>query len=111
MKTLPPNDFGKKLLTEQCYKINIIDFVRESNKKIKEILIKSLLKSDGYNITLSRSKTGFGGTRFWFSCPICNKRVGVLYRHPVSQILACRKCLGLDYRKHRYKGMLEDGFG
>jgi len=108
MKTMNPNDFGKKLLTEQCQKIKISDFIRASSEKIKEFLITSSLEASGYDISLDKSNTGFGGTRFWFSCPMCNKRVGVLYKHPISQILACRKCLNLDYRKHRYKGMVEN---
>lgn len=107
MKTLSPNDFGKKLLAEQCQKIKISDFVRASKARIMEILIKSSIEASGHNVLLSMSKTGFGGSRFWFSCPICHKRAGVLYKHPTSQILACRKCLKLDYRKHRYKGMTE----
>jgi hypothetical protein len=109
MKIMNPNDFGKKLLTDQCQKIKVSDFVRASNEKIKEFLIKSSLEADGYNISLNKSDTGFGGTRFWFSCPLCNKRVGVLYRHPTSQILGCRSCLRLDYRKHRYSKMIENG--
>lgn len=98
---MSPNDFSKKLLTEQCQKIRISDFVKASKEQLKEVLIKSSLEAEGYNVLLNRSKTGFGGSRFWFSCPQCNKRIGVLYKHPVSQILACRTCLGLDYRKHR----------
>ena len=109
MKTMNPNDFGRKILVEQCQKIRISDFVRKSNEKIKELLIESLFEADGYTISLNKSKTGFGGTRFWFSCPVCNKRVGVLYKHPVSQILGCRQCLRLDYRKHRYSKMIEAG--
>ena len=105
---MKPNDFGKNLLAEQCQKIRISDFVKASNKQIKEMLIKSSLETEGYSILLNRSITGFGGTRFWFSCPICNTSVGVLYKHPVSQILGCRKCLGLDYKKHRYSKMIEN---
>jgi hypothetical protein len=108
IKTMKPNDFGKKYLTEQCQKIKISDFVRESTSQLKETLIHSSLEAEGYALLLSRSKTGFGGTRFWFSCPICDKRMGVLYRHPVSQILGCRRCLKLDYRKHRYSKMIEN---
>jgi len=108
IKTMSPNDFGKKYLTEQCQKIKITDFVRESTSQLKETLINASLEAEGYVLLLSRSKTGFGGTRFWFSCPICNQRVGVLYRHPVSQILGCRRCLRLDYRKHRYSKMIEN---
>ena len=108
---MSPNDFGKKYLTEQCQKIKITDFVRESNSQLKETLINASLEAEGYDLLLNSSKTGFGGTRFWFSCPICDKRAGVLYKHPMSQILGCRRCLRLDYRKHRYKGMVECGIG
>jgi hypothetical protein len=106
---MKPNDFGKKYLTEQCQKIKITDFVRESTSQLKETLINASLEAEGYDLLLNRSKTGFGGTRFWFSCPICNRRVGVLYKHPLSQILGCRRCLRLDYRKHRYHKMVENG--
>lgn len=105
---MKPNDFGKKYLTEQCQKIKIADFIREGRLRLKETLINASLEAEGYNLLLDRSKTGFGGVRFWFSCPICHKRAGVLYKHPVSQILGCRRCLGLDYRKHRYSKMIEN---
>jgi len=72
------------------------------------MLIKSSIEAGGHDILLSSSITGFGGTRYWFSCPICNRRSGVLYKHPVSQILGCRRCLNLDYRKHRYGKMVEN---
>jgi len=103
-----PNDFGKKYLTEHCQKIKITDFVRESTTQLKEALINASIEAEGYDLLLNRSRTGFGGTRFWFSCPLCDKRVGVLYKHPVSQILGCRRCLRLDYRKHRYSKMIEN---
>lgn len=108
IKTMKPNDFGKKLLVEQCRKIRLSDFIRKSKEQIKESLLLASIEADGYNILLNSSITGFGGTRFWFSCPICNKRSGVLYKHPISQILGCRQCLRLDYRKHRYGKMIEN---
>ena len=108
MKTMSPNDFGKKYLVEQCQKVRISDFIRKTNQELKGYLLKTVINAEGYNLSLKKSKTGFGGTRYWFSCPICNKRSGVIYRHSVSQILGCRRCLKLDYRKHRYKGMIEE---
>ncbi len=111
MKPMNPNDFGKKYLTEQCQKIRITDFIKSSNKQIRAILIRLSLEEAGHNVLLKKSVTGFGGARLWFSCPICNKRVGVLYKHPISHILGCRKCLRLDYRKHRYRGMIESEAG
>jgi len=109
MKTMKPNDFGKKYLVEQCQKIRFSDFIGKAKQQIKESILEASIEADGHQILLNKSKTGFGGTRFWFSCPICNKRAGVLYKHPVSQFLGCRRCLGLDYRKHRYGKMVENG--
>lgn len=104
---MKPNDFGKKYLVEQCQKIEVADYIRKAKKEIKEVLIDHYLEADEYDVRLNTTKTGFGGVRFWFSCPLCNRRAGVLYKHPVSQILGCRKCLNLDYRKHRYSKMIE----
>jgi hypothetical protein len=108
MKTMKPNDFGKKYLVEQCQKIRLSDIIGKIAEQVKESVIKAKIEAEGHDILLSRSKTGFGGVRYWFSCPICNKQAGVLYKHPVSQILGCRQCLRLDYRKHRYSKMLEN---
>lgn len=102
-----PNDFGKKILAENCRKIEISEILREVKRKLKRQLLKSEIEAEGIAIELTESKTGFGGKRNWFACPICKRRVGVLYKHPVSQGLGCRRCLRLDYRKHRFKGMIE----
>jgi hypothetical protein len=44
----------------------------------------------------------------WFKCPLCGSRVGVLFRHPAANTVGCRRCLKLEYRKRRYKGMVEN---
>lgn len=105
---MKPNDFGKKLLVDQCQQIKMTDFIKKTKVLLKETLLQSSLQADGYNLLLTKSTTGFGGTRYWFSCPICHERSGVLYKHPLSQRLGCRKCLQLDYRKRRFKGMVEN---
>jgi hypothetical protein len=105
---MKPNDFGKKLLVEQCQKIRLSDFIRKTKEQIKESLLHASIEAEGYNIRLIESITGFGGKRLWFSCPVCNKRTGTLYMHPISQILGCRQCLNLDYRKHRYSKMVDN---
>lgn len=104
------NDLGKKLLVEECQKIEISTFLRSTKLKLRETLLASELTMQGISILLISSITGFGGTRYWFKCPLCSKRVGVLFMHPVSQNLGCRGCLGLEYRKRRYKGMVEGIF-
>lgn len=107
-KSLTPNNFGKIYLIDECPKIKIKDFVKKYKEEIKKLLIESELKAMGENIELTTSKTNYNGLRFWFKCPICHKRAGVLYKRPLNNQIGCRKCLNLDYRKHRYKGMAEE---
>lgn len=38
----------------------------------------------------------FGGIRYWYQCPLCRRRSGVLYI--VAEHLACRVCHNLTYR-------------
>ena len=106
-KLMNTNDFGEKILVENCSKICISDVLKEINPLIKKALIESQLSARGLNINLLTSKTGFGGKRFWMACPICSKRAGVLYIHPISNITGCRTCLNLEYKQRRYKGMIE----
>lgn len=107
MKTLNPNDLGKTFLVEECSKIKIEDFLRRYRGKLKEHILSSELEAQGWSIELATSKTHYNGVRLWFKCPLCNTRVGVLFRHPLNNAIGCRKCLRLEYRKRRYKGMIE----
>jgi len=107
MKKLTPNDFGKKYLVEDCQKIRIKDILAKFSLDMKELILTSELESLGVNIGFDTSKTNFNGVRLWFKCPICDKRLAMLYKHPFIKIIGCRDCLNLDYRKRRYKGMLE----
>lgn len=70
-------------------------------------MITSQLKLMGVDIELIATETKFNGVRFWFKCPQCERRVGVLFKHPITQAIGCRLCLNLHYRKQRYKGMAE----
>src|SRR5262245_58331940 len=45
-------------------------------------------------IRLTWTPCRFGGSRPWFLCPKCSKRVGALY----GRALRCRTCAGLVYR-------------
>jgi hypothetical protein len=104
---IKPNDLGKFLIAEQCQKINIDDIVRQVNKEAKQQILQSNIEVMGLKLNLLTSNTRFDGKRYWFSCPICNNRVGVIYRDPVSLQIGCRKCLKIQYRKQRFKGMIE----
>jgi hypothetical protein len=105
---MKPNDLGKTFLVEDCQKIEINNFLRTAKIKLKESLINSEIEAQGVSILLISTKTVFGGTRYWFKCPVCGGRMGTIFVHPVSQKLGCRTCLGLEYRKRRYKGMIEN---
>jgi hypothetical protein len=107
MKPMSPNDLGNKPIVEHCQKIDIKTFLDTTKRKLKEVILRSELDIAGLEIELTTSRTGFGGVRYWFKCPLCSSRVGNLYIHPVSSNLGCRECLGLEYKKRRYKGMLE----
>ena len=107
MKPLNPNDLGKKYLVEECQKIRIENFLQSYRNKLKELVLTSELEVLGLKIELTTSKTYYNGIRFWFKCPLCNSRVGVLFKHPFNKGIGCRKCFNLEYKKRRYKGMLE----
>lgn len=106
MKPIKPYDFGEKLLVDQCRKIAISDLLNQYYSQLKTMALSADVL--GVPIPLATSKTRFGGKRYWFSCPICSKRIGTVYQHPVSGMVGCRICLNLDYRKRRYKGMVEE---
>ena len=68
--------------------------------------VRTILELAGVKIDFITSKTGFGGERLWFSCPVCSRRVGVVYQD--RGMVACRHCLNIKYRKSRFKGMVEN---
>lgn len=96
------------MVVESCLQVRIEDLVRQAGGQIKEALLASQLEAAGIKVELVTSRTRFGGSRLWFKCPDCARRVGILYQHPLSRAFACRKCLRLTYRKQRHKGMTED---
>lgn len=48
-----------------------------------------------YKVQLVPTNPHYGGVRWWFRCPNCRKKCGLLYLG--SRIMACRKCYGLSY--------------
>lgn len=48
-----------------------------------------------YEIELETTKCNFGGLRYWFKCPECNKRACVLYS---GTIFKCRICSNLVHK-------------
>lgn len=104
------NDLGEKLLVEDCQKVAISDLLRDYKAKLKETILCAQFEMLNENVLIMTSKTGKGGVRFWFMCPQCKRRVGVLLKHPIQNVLGCRQCLNLSYRSQRYKNMIETKF-
>lgn len=46
-------------------------------------------------VLLESTPCNLGGSRLWFSCPTCARRVAVLYGR--GRLFACRQCKGLAY--------------
>lgn len=108
MKSLTINNLGENCLVENCPKIRIEDLLKFYRGKFKELALASELQVSGWNVGLATSKTYRNGTRLWLKCPLCEQRIGVLFKHPLTDKVGCRKCLNLEYRKRRYKGMAEE---
>jgi len=104
---MKPNNLGKKFTVEECQKVKIGDYLSDFKHKFKEAILSSALDATGQEIGLTSTKTGFNGVRYWFRCPICDKRIGVVLVHPMNHKVGCRECLNVDYRKRLYKGMCE----
>lgn len=110
VKPMSPNDLGRKFIVEECQKIELSSFLNKYRKNLKEAILGSEIEALNTKIEIATSRTGYGGTRYWFRCPRCEARVGVLHKHPLNLKIGCRKCLNLYYRKQRYKGMIESEF-
>ena len=51
-------------------------------------------KHHSYNIELAKTLCNYGNYRYWFLCPSCSKRTGVLY---CAGSYVCRHCIGANY--------------
>jgi hypothetical protein len=54
-----------------------------------------------YRVYLAVSYPYFGGKRYWFICPHCDRRIGKLYNPPNSSYFLCRHCQNLTYTSCR----------
>lgn len=104
---LNPHDLGDFLIVENCDKIKVDDLVSKTQRELKIRLLQSQIEVLGIEVNLTTSKTRFDGERIWFVCPNCERRVGTIYKHSTEEIVGCRICLNLKYRKQRFKGMIE----
>lgn len=111
MKPTAYNDLGKKYLVENCQKVSIIDVVSQLRSQMNKSMIEADVVINNTKIRLVSSSLYHGGERLWLECPLCQLPVGIVFQHPVqNELVGCRKCLQLEYRSRRYKGMVEETF-
>ena|SRR3989344_9413719 len=84
-----------RVSVENCQKISVRQLGLNWNNH-QQISI------DLQSIQLTTSKCNYGGFRVWFLCPVCNKRIGVLYRKPMSNLFLCGVCNNLTYQLRKY---------
>ena len=107
-KSLMRNLSGTTLLIEQCQKITIFEVTKRAKEQLLPTLMKNIATTEGFNVDFTTSRLFHGGERLWFKCPICSKRVAIVYKSPLNSLIGCRSCLGLEYKSRRYKGMVEN---
>ena len=98
-----PIDLGTSIAINQCQSLNI-NALSDHLKKLSGNLFVTV---ERIVVRIIPTIPYFGGERFWFSCPLCNHSCGIIYSHPIVNIVGCRKCLNLTYPQQRYKGMVE----
>ncbi len=94
-----------KILVEQCQKIKINELVRDVKVEMTMLRLKEKIQLLDQEVGITYTKCNFGGQRFWFVCPLCDRRIGVLYKNPISEAILCRKCHGLRYMKSSFHKM------
>ncbi|MDE2021913.1 MAG: hypothetical protein KGI71_03305 [Patescibacteria group bacterium] len=102
-----PNDFGKSVTTvEDCTRLSIKYLLAHLGEDNVTDWLNAKICVAQQDIRLVTTRAFFGGLRYWFCCPQCDKKLAVLLWHPDGRI-GCRECLGVDYRARRFKGMVE----
>ncbi len=84
--------FGKR--DRVCIRIEPPGFIR----LIYTITKKSGEKIDmNYRVYMDMTECNLGGIRYWFVCPICQRRCRVIYLPPGGHRFTCRICNNLTY--------------
>jgi len=96
---------SNKTLVEQCYSVSIQQLILGG-------INTDCIEIDGQMVQLDRTKCHYGGYRVWFLCPACHRRIGNLYRKPLSNQFFCRHCNNLTYQlmtfhRSRYESFIK----
>ncbi|MCY2931602.1 MAG: hypothetical protein NTV86_19345 [Planctomycetota bacterium] len=83
--------------------VAIITVETDENRQPRQVQLTFDVEIDGVlanvrqRIPLTSTGLAYGGHRWWFTCPACGRRRGVLVLPPGEQGFACRQCHGLLY--------------
>ena len=90
-------------LNKKCFSIDgWIDNYQCSDGELLQYRIDAdriIISSKHQTISLDKTRCHYGGFRYWFKCPQCHTRSGVLY-YLDSEFL-CRQCHRLPYATQR----------
>ncbi len=111
---------SKKRTVEQCLRLDINKLIKGDllgkpfaevrwSREGKEIAsvsytlreresILTLYPPLAQDISLVTTRLYGGGSRFWFACPNCRRRVGRLHLPHGKNYFLCRRCYNLTYR-------------
>jgi hypothetical protein len=59
-------------------------------------------KDNAYRIPIDKLPCNYGGMRYYFKCPLCQKRMRILY-FSEQRIFLCRVCLNLGYPSQKLR--------
>ena len=79
-------------------KLNISTYrnqLKQTNQPFVEFNYQYHGKHYNYSIQVSKTPCNYGHYRYWWLCPKCSKRVGMLY---CAGLYVCRHCIGANYQ-------------
>lgn len=72
------------------------DDLKQDSQALKLASYSHNGKDYQYKIRLDKTPFHYGNYRYWFICPHCGKRAGVLYG---AGLFVCRHCIGANYAR------------
>ena len=84
----------------------VVDMANEPNPIVRfqyTVAVNGIPHRVDQPVALTPTPTRHQGRRWWFACPACSRRVGVLHLPPGEVFFGCRSCHDLSYRS-RWRG-------
>ncbi len=88
-------------LTEKSSSVRVnIDMDEAPHIRLRYTVTDAEGDSTDYDdrVPLTSTPCHFGGVRWWFACPPCGRRVGILYLPSGGKLFRCRHCYDLSYQ-------------